>query len=325
MIRYLIGIDGGGTKTRMICVDRSGNLVAEALTRGTYYRQDSIATVIDRLQTGLCELTSGIDPGEAAICFGMPGYGEWSSLDKSSVAEIAAFFAPLPIYFVNDAVIGWAGAFALDSGVSLVAGTGSIAYGRDLQGREARCGGWSEYFSDEGSGYWLGKRALELFSKQSDGRVPRGRLYEEMRQHFRVEQDYDIISIVEREIATSREKTAALQLVLLKAAKDGDESARFLYAEAVRELARILSSVASQLDFPDGHVPVSCTGGLSQIQDFVLEPLIKNITTQMDADFFAPRFSPCAGAVLLAVQKFLPNALPDALDKVKAGLQKWDS
>ncbi|MFR7490817.1 MAG: BadF/BadG/BcrA/BcrD ATPase family protein [[Ruminococcus] torques] len=52
-----------------------------------------------------------------------------------------------------------------------MAGTGSIAYGQNKFGTEARAGGWDDGFSDEGSCYWLGKKALELFSKESDGRV----------------------------------------------------------------------------------------------------------------------------------------------------------
>ena len=72
---------------------------------------------------------------------------------------------------MNDSVVGWAGSLGLSSGINLVAGTGSIAYGRNDAGEEARAGGWDERFSDEGSCYWLGMKSLELFSKESDGRA----------------------------------------------------------------------------------------------------------------------------------------------------------
>ena len=68
---------------------------------------------------------------------------------------------------VNDSVVGWAGSLGLSSGINLVAGTGSIAYGRNDAGEEARAGGWDERFSDEGSCYWLGMKSLELFQKKA--------------------------------------------------------------------------------------------------------------------------------------------------------------
>jgi N-acetylglucosamine kinase-like BadF-type ATPase len=316
MIRYLIGIDGGGTKTKMLCIDLSGRRVAKARVSGTYYRQDGISSVIKKLCDGVDELTSEIDRSETAICFGMPGYGETPEKDRAASEAIAKALAPASVCFVNDANCAWAGAFALNDGVNIVAGTGSIAFGRDRKGTTARCGGWSEFFSDEGSGYWLGKRALELFSKQSDGRLPKGPLYEGMRSHFRLETDYDIIDIVERNVARSRKNTATLQRVLLKAAKEGDASALSVYEEAVRELAAIALSVGSQLDFSGDKIPVSCTGGLFQIEDLILEPLKHQIEAKVDAVFLPPMLPPCAGAALLAAKDFIP----DKLDQVKEGL-----
>jgi N-acetylglucosamine kinase-like BadF-type ATPase len=320
MIRYLIGIDGGGTKTKMLCVDDRGRQIARARVSGTYYRQDGIPAVIGKLREGVDALTKEIDRNETAICFGMPGYGETPEQDRAAANEIADAFRPSSICFVNDADCGWAGAFALDNGVNIVAGTGSIAFGRDSHGSTVRCGGWSEFFSDEGSGYWLGKRALELFSKQSDGRIPKGRLYNEMRAHFGLERDYDIINIVERTIINSRKNTAALQRILLKAARDGDTYAQSLYKTAVRELADIVYCVGTQLDFKGGPIPVSCTGGLFKIEDLITDPVKKEIESKMDAVFLSPKLSPCAGAALLAARKYIP----DAVEQVKEGLLQYE-
>ena len=88
------------------------------------------------------------------------------------------------------------GILGLSSGINLVAGTGSIAYGRNDAGEEARAGGWDERFSDEGSCYWLGMKSLELFfSKESDGRAEKGALLEIFRNRFELKCDFDIIDI----------------------------------------------------------------------------------------------------------------------------------
>ena len=96
---------------------------------------------------------------------------------------------------VNDSAAGWAGSLGLEEGINLVAGTGSIAYGQNKFGTEARAGGWDDGFSDEGSCYWLGKKALELFSKESDGRVKKGKLLEIFRYNFNLKNDFDLIDI----------------------------------------------------------------------------------------------------------------------------------
>ena len=69
------------------------------------------------------------------------------------------------------------GSLALKPGINIVAGTGSIAFGKSRENVSARSGGWSTFFGDEGSCYWLGRRTMELFTKQADGRVKEGELY----------------------------------------------------------------------------------------------------------------------------------------------------
>ena len=90
----------------------------------------------------------------------------------------------LPVKIVNDSVVGWAGSLGLSSGINLVAGTGSIAYGRNDAGEEARAGGWDERFSDEGSCYWLGMKSLELFCKRKRWKGGKRRSFGDFRNRF---------------------------------------------------------------------------------------------------------------------------------------------
>ena len=111
----------------------------------------------------------------------------------------------------NDMVCGWAGALAGADGINIVSGTGSIAYG-EFAGRNARAGGWGELFSDEGSSYWLAREGLRLFSRMSDGRSPRGSLYEYVRRHFSLASDLDLCAaIYGKAIGAAQPVRAALQ------------------------------------------------------------------------------------------------------------------
>ena len=320
MPKYMIGIDGGGSKTRLICVDRNGNTVAEARTAGTYCRQDGVDTVIERLRQGMDEIfrSAGItDTNEVFVGFGMPGYGENKKNDAEAVEAISRAFSPLRILFQNDVACAWAGATALQSGINLIAGTGSMSYGCDDSGRTARGGGWSEYFSDEGSGFWLGKKALELFAKQSDGRAERGPLYNIVRSHFGLDDDFELVEHVESGIAGSRKKTAELQTVLLAAARAGDPQALAAYAEAARELALVVYGAYRQLDFSGKPVRVSFVGGLVNIEDLIVNPLKREIAGMIkDVVFAEPLLGPCEGAILYAAQHYIPDELAAVKEKL---------
>ncbi len=310
MADYLLGIDGGGSKTALLCLDREGRVVGEALAGTTYYRQIGADGVIRELREGI----GGCLPAgaEAAVCFGMPGYGDSPGEDAAAAAEIAAAFPKLRFRFVNDAEVGWAGALALSPGVNLVAGTGSIAYGRDAAGRTARCGGWNAFFSDEGSGYWLGRRLLRLFSMESDGRLERTALYHITKDRLGLARDEEINSYADIRCARSRQETAALQKLLLEAAQAGDERAAAAYAEAAEHLAEITRGAVRKLSFPDGRVTVSCSGGLSHVEALLMGPLrsrLRERLAPLDAIFRKPELTPCEGAALLAAEEFFPEAV----------------
>lgn len=299
-----IGIDGGGTKTKFLAVNENGNRLGSYITGGSYYHMDGIETVCARLIEGITAVTQ--DHEILGICFGMPGFGEGGTSDNDAVAKIRASLAPHELYVVNDVEAGWAGSLALSPGVNIVAGTGSIAYGRNLEGISARSGGWMEFFSDEGSGYWLGRRTLELFAKQSDGRLPRDKLYELMKAHLDLQDDNELNSLVRETYAPSRERTASLQRILFEAAKEEDPSAIGLYEEAGQELAMIASAVIRKLQF-DSVPTVSYSGGVFATGALILEPFREAIGTS--ANLVEPALEPVEGAVLLAVEKFAPQEL----------------
>ena len=312
MAKYYIGIDGGGSKTKFLCFDQNGQICGEAATIGTYCAQDGIDAVVNRLEDGICgclpQMTSDV-----LIGFGMPAYGENRDLDTLAVLRIRERFSPMRIHIDNDSAIGWAGSLAMQPGISVVAGTGSIAYGRDASGKTERCGGWHEFFSDEGSGYWLGKQLLQLFSQQSDGRLQKTVLYDLVRSKLSLQDDFDIISLTNQHYATSRKDTAALQKILLEAARMGDPHALACYDQASEELSKLIVTVLKQLNFPEGEkVAVSFQGGLFSIPELIRNPVAQKVRAAAfprEIDFCQPKLDPCRGAVLLAMAEWEPENL----------------
>lgn len=312
MAKYYIGIDGGGSKTKFICFDQAGWECGTATTIGTYCAQDGIDAVLNRLKDGISRCLPE-ETTDVLIGFGMPAYGENRELDALAEKKIREAFSPTQIYIDNDSAIGWAGSLAMEPGISVVAGTGSIAYGRDSSGRTERCGGWHEFFSDEGSGYWLGKQLLQLFSQQSDGRLPKTALYDLVRSELELNDDFDIISLVNQRYTRSRKDTAALQKMLLEAARRDDPHAISCYDRASEELSKLIVTVLNKLDFPEGEkVTVSFQGGLFSIPDLIRNPVAQKVSTAAvprEINFCQPKLDPCRGAVLLAIAKLEPENL----------------
>ena len=293
---YFLGIDGGGTKTDFLLTDGEGKRIREKRTGTVSWRLVGVEQCIARLKHTVSEISAGLE-GPAFLCMGYPNWGEYEAGDEA-VRRRLGEISGSPVRVVNDCVVGWAGSLAMEPGINLVSGTGSIAYGRNEAGEEARAGGWSEHFSDEGSCYWLGMKALELFAKESDGRAEPGALLDIFRAHFNLKEDFGLIGLYDREYLNDRTKTAGLQKLLAQAAARGDREAEKLYGEAAGELALIVGAVYRKLGFQPGTA-VSCSGGLFRNGNRILDPLGGRLR-ESGILLQAPRFTPVQGAVLLA-------------------------
>jgi N-acetylglucosamine kinase-like BadF-type ATPase len=294
-------------KTKIALCDAEGQFIGHSELSGCSYREIGARAVSTILNQGIGEVCGGIDRSDIrGVCFGMSCYGEHEEEDREAIELIEKELA-LPIRFENDVACAWSGALALRSGIVLLAGTGSMAWGRDDSGKMYRSGGWSNFYSDEGSGYWLGRRALELFTKQSDGRVERGPLYDIVRGFFSINNDFDLIEIIDEQYLSTRKSIASLQLLLHKASEEGDASAIELFREAAKELALMVKGLRKHMDLISGS-PVSYAGGLFKAGEVLLGPFKRELE-DTDLKFAEPLLSPVHGALLFAIDRFDPGSL----------------
>jgi len=184
-----------------------------------------------------------------------------------------------------------------------VAGTGSIAYGLNGRNCHVRCGGWDEFFSDEGSAYWIARRGMELFSKQSDGRAPEGPLLKLIRKEFELARDIDFIDCMYKRLGSSREGRASFQILMEKAALLGDRAVSAIYGDAAVELNLMAQTVRRLLDLPPDGWRVSYSGGVFKAGDLILKPL-KSLIEAGGGILCRPEHSPVRGALLMALDKF---------------------
>lgn len=299
MITYL-GIDGGGTKTAFVLGDAYGNIIHEITLSGCSYLEIGEKGVLDLLQSGLNQILDQ-DTKCAGCCLGLPCYGENADVDERLTKQIEELFYPIPVHVVNDGVVGWAGSLACNEGIHLVAGTGSIAFGKGKDDLIVRTGGWSEFFGDEGSCYWIGKQGMSLFSKQADGRLKKGPLYSLVKEKYNLKNDFEFIDVVLEQVLPYRDKVAAFQKIVLEAALINDESCIQLYDQAAKELALMVKGIKEQLSWSKEPISVSYSGGLFFAKDLILVPLSKELE-RINCNLIKPLKSPKEGALLMAIQ-----------------------
>jgi N-acetylglucosamine kinase-like BadF-type ATPase len=323
-VSLFLGVDGGGTKTALCLVADDGTVCGSALVGSAYYLgRGDVSLVGEVLTEGVSAIcaTAGATPADIAFAFvGLPGYGEVSADVPLLNAAPHAALGHDRYRCDNDMVCGWAGSLGGADGINVVGGTGSIAYG-EWRGARARAGGWGEVFGDEGSGYWLGVRALQLFSRMSDGRLPAGPLVEEMRRHLALSTDLDLVGVVFARWRAARSSIAALAPVVATAARAGDEHAAALLADAGAELALLVDATRREL-VPGGcddRMPVSFSGGVLNI-DEVRYALTERLHSAGRYELRAPRFPPVVGAALLAARLAGMPLDTGALDRLPAAL-----
>jgi N-acetylglucosamine kinase-like BadF-type ATPase len=303
-----LGVDGGGTKTALVLIDRDGNIRATHLAPGSYY----LTIGLDALGTLLAEGVSAV-LAKAALrsedidfaFFGLPAYGEDSAL-IGALGELPRRCLPAHAFLCgNDMICGWAGSLLCRDGISIVAGTGSICYG-ERGGAIARSGGWGELFSDEGSAYWMACRGLNLFSRMSDGRAARGPLYEIVRQRLNISEDLDLCAYVFSRLGGDRARIAQLSKWVTQAAAAGDGQAIAIVTQAALELALMVDATCRQLGFAAAEpVAVSYSGG---VFDNVGAMLLEHFTASLRAyragyQVCEPALPPAIGAALYAAKR----------------------
>lgn len=301
-MKTYLGVDGGGTKTAFVLANEKGETLVRTERTGCSYLEIGIADVVALLKEGVEECLSRAQLKTCdSICIGLPCYGENSAADTKLAQKLQSILPTSNVLLVNDAVVGWAGSLGGKEGIHVVAGTGSLAIGKGIENRFARSGGWNEFFSDEGSCYWVAKETMRLFSKQADGRVDKGPLYDLVKEKYQIKNDFEFIDHV-LAMSTYRNQVASFQKIALQAADANDVSVQKVYEKAAEELAEMVVSVKNQLSWSQERIPVSYYGGLFHAEKWVL-PKLKQCIEQHGCVLHPPKGSAVEGAVLLAMNR----------------------
>ncbi len=260
MSRYYVGVDGGGTKTRAVVLDADGTEVGRAEggpAIADAAAPDVAAKSVAKVVTAAAA-AAGIELPVTALWAGLSGAGREAArsaveleLDRAGLAET--------VQVGTDVAAAFHDAFADGPGVLLIAGTGSIAWGRGEDGTEGRVGGWGHHIGDEGSGYAIGLDALRRVARDADGRAPETNLRTAILSHVGEE---DVEGLVHWTAGATKAEVAGLAPVVGGVAAGGDAVAGEILVHAVEELEGHVLSILTNMGPWQRPPDLALAGGL---------------------------------------------------------------
>jgi N-acetylglucosamine kinase-like BadF-type ATPase len=309
----VLGIDAGGSKTVALLATETGVVLGQGRGGGANLRTHGELLVEKTLHEVIDEAMGGQAPPDA-VCLGIAG------VDRSDDgATIRGIMRRLGFrertLVVNDALIALVAGAGEPTGLVVVAGTGSIAYGVNAEGQAARSGGWGPVLADEGSGYWIGRRALIAVMRHADGRGPRTALTAMVLSHLGLSRPDDLVNEV-YEGAERRPLVATLGALVSQATDGGDVVAAEILREAAGELVLAAATVIGRLGMRGAVFQTFLAGGMfksipvlaTEVSARLGDVAPRSTTTLMTAD-------PAMGAVTLALAQATGHArVPVYLD-----------
>jgi len=257
---HVMGIDAGGTKTVCLLADERGHVVAESQGGGANLQSAGELEVEKVLHRVMEDAIGDRDIRPEAICLGIAGVDREDDADAVRGIMRRIGFKTRTVV-VNDALIALVAGAGDQPGVVVVAGTGSIAYGRDPSGRAARAGGWGYLLGDEGGGFWIGRSALMAVVRQFDGRGPATALTELVLREMQLANPTELVHAVYVR-GLHRYAIASIAPVVQHGMDAGDAVATDIVTRAAVELSASAESVITRLGMRGDVFPTILAGGV---------------------------------------------------------------
>lgn len=290
-----LGVDGGGTKTAFLLDVDGKRFESKQIT--IHPKQVTKQQFFEIMKLGVDEVCkeAGIDPEEILYTFvAAPGYGQYPDTEAYIDEGIREAIGSDRFTVANDCVNGWAGSLNAKPGINLVLGTGQIGYGVDEEGNSMRSGGWGPLLGDEASGYYIGLKLLNHFTKMSDGRSDKTILYDIIKEKLDLKDDMEIIDKAEK---MKRDEIASLSRIFTEALDKEDPYCKELLDEISKEAAAVIDSIIKGLNFKE-EVKVSYSGGVFNLGDRLIKKIEEKSKNKIKIE--KPYTDPSEGALILA-------------------------
>jgi glucosamine kinase len=305
--QYVLGVDGGGSKTNAVIVGMDGNVLAEAQGGPTNLMTVGVkgaVPIIFDLVKSCAEKINAEATSLSSIVIGIAGAGR--AVERTEFLNALLLhgqkkkFPLKQVRIETDARIALEAAFAGGPGIVVVAGTGSIALYRTEDNKILRAGGWGKLVGDEGSGYVIGRDALNAVMRQADGRGEKTVLTQKAFEHFGVKAAEDIVA----KIVYDRLDIASFAPKVFEAVVERDRTAHLLIVKNANDLAdhvRVLVMKSS----PKKMLAVALMGGILEAENVYSKLVKEKINHSLPQVVVQrPKFPAAFGAAIMALNAF---------------------
>lgn len=302
--KYVIGVDGGGTKTTAVLVDLNGKILKIAKSGPSNLRNVGIKKAVKNIAEGIKMVLS--KKGKILSTFiGLAAVEEEFKFKKEKIKkELLKYKKISPIFkgkitINSDQIVAFRSGTDEKYGVVLIAGTGCSAHGWRNK-IEVKTTGWG-WLADEGGGFWVGQRVFQIIFKNLDGRNSKTLLTKLIFQKLKIKTKEDLITLVYSENPT--EIIPSFSVFCDEASEKGDKIAKEILIEAGKELALSVNTIIKKLNFQKIKFPLVLIGSMFKSK-IVLNTVKKEIKRfAPKAQFIRPKQEPVIGAVKLAIEQ----------------------
>lgn len=292
---FVIGMDGGGTKTKVCVMDLEGSEIDVVFGGGMNINGLGREGVLRNMAEIFAEIKNRCGDWSQlkALCIGAAGISNPELREALMLSVKLAGIEVNPVIF-GDQHAALYGAHCQGKGIILIAGTGSICFGLDGKGKEARTGGWGYLIDDEGSGYALGRDVLSAIAQAEDGRIPPTCMRKPVFDQLGIDNINGMIKFIYAD-TTGKKEIAALAIHIMKAYEAGEEAAVASLEKAADKLADMVVPVVRKLKLEEGEI--AFCGSVITKNEVVIEklknklkamfPKLKCIQPKQDAAFGA--------------------------------------
>jgi len=304
-MKYFIGIDGGGTKTQCVIANENREFLFECfggpsnfIMIGTQVVSETLLSLINQ-----CTEALKIKPEEIeSVVLGTTGAGRRTDaevLEKDFLAYCKDQNVKInDFYVISDALAALEGAFSGKTGSILIAGTGSIMFGKDPQGVIHRVGGFGRFIGDEGSGYSLGRKGLAAVAKAFDGRGKETKLSEKLKVNYGINSLDDLITLIYK----NNFDIASFAKVLIDTADEGDIVSRYIIIDEIEELALHVQTMLDKFNVHEMRLVF--IGSLIAKRNVYSNALHDKMYTHFpNVKVIEPELNPAQGALIVGMER----------------------
>src|SRR5256885_9103819 len=287
-MKYYLGVDGGASKTAALVTDETGKSLGTGIAGPSNHLRVGIETAARNIERAVNKAVVAADVATREIVWAYCGIaGADHPAHRQEVVDSLEIFFPRGNFTVdNDARIALTGAIGFGAGVVVIAGTGSVAFGRNDAGEEARAGGWGPTLGDEGSAYGIARAGLAAVLRAYDGRGPATKMIDILSHNYEL-----AASELPRFVyatTTHADDIARYSKLVIEAAEADDKVASSILQDAGRELGACVVAVAERLKIADREIPVAHVGGAFNAGELLVGPMKQTVASRVPRATIGP-------------------------------------